>query len=101
MSWERTLEFVREATASGLRLHPQFTTNELGLHLKLADTFIFDEMPAWRAALTAAEPERSRRLRDDGMRDRLAAEFGESGRAAACSGGVLGGAAGRAGGHAR
>jgi N-acyl-D-aspartate/D-glutamate deacylase len=89
MSWERTLEFVREASAGGLRLHPQFTTNELGLHLKLADTFIFDEMRAWRAALTAPEPERSRRLRDDRVRDQLAAEFEESGRSAAFSWEVL------------
>ncbi len=89
MCWERTLDFVREASGQGLRLHPQFTTNELGLHLKLADTFVFDEMPAWRAALTAAEPERSRRLRDPAVRDRLAAEFEESGRAASFSWDVL------------
>jgi N-acyl-D-aspartate/D-glutamate deacylase len=100
MSWERTLEFVREASASGLRLHPQFTTNELGLHLKLADTFIFDEMPAWRAALTATEPERSRRLRDDRVRDQLASEFEETGRSAAFSWEVLEVEAVRDAGHA-
>src|SRR4051794_5959028 len=42
MGWQRTLEFAREAFASGVRLHPQFTTNELALHLKIADTFVFD-----------------------------------------------------------
>lgn len=84
MGWERTLAFAREAAARGVRLHPQFTTNALGLHLKLADTFIFDELPAWRAALTAPEPERSRRLRDPDVRARLAAEFeSPEGRAAA------------------
>ena len=75
MSWERTLEFVRAAAAQGARLHPQFSTNELGLHLKLADTFIFDEMAAWREALTVQEPERSRRLRDPDVRARMRAEF--------------------------
>ena len=64
MGWQRMLEFCREAFASGARLHPQFTTNRLELHLKLADTFVFDEMPAWREVLTQPEPERSRRLAD-------------------------------------
>ena len=59
MGWQRTLEFMREACARGVRMHPQFTTQRLGLHLRLADTFVFDEMPAWRAVLPAAAPERS------------------------------------------
>lgn len=86
MGWERTLDFVREASARGVRLHPQFTTNELGLHLKLGDTFIFDELPTWRGVLTLPEPERSRRLRDTAVRAQLAAEFDSpAGRAAAFS----------------
>ena len=83
MGWQETLEFVRDASARGVRLHPQFTTNELGLHLKLSDTFIFDELPTWRSVLTLAEPERSQRLRDGALRARLAAEFNSPGRAAA------------------
>jgi N-acyl-D-aspartate/D-glutamate deacylase len=75
MSWERTLEFVHAARDDGARLYPQFSTNELGLHLTLADTFVFDEMPAWCAALTLPEPERSRRLRDRETRARMRAEF--------------------------
>jgi len=75
MSWERTLTFAQEAFAEGIRLHPQFTTNELGLHLRLADTFVFDEMPTWRDALTRAEPERSTKFRDPAVRARLRAEF--------------------------
>ena len=75
MSWERTLEFAHDCFAEGIRVHPQFATNALGLHLKLADTFVFDEMPAWRDALTVPEPERSRRLRDPGRRARMRAEF--------------------------
>jgi N-acyl-D-aspartate/D-glutamate deacylase len=90
MSWERTLEFARQANAEGARLHPQFSTNELGLHLKLADTFIFDEMPGWRAVLTLPEPERSRRLRDPELRTRLASEFDSvAGRTAAFTWDVL------------
>jgi N-acyl-D-aspartate/D-glutamate deacylase len=75
MSWERTLDFARAAFAQGARLHPQFSTNELGLHLKLADTFVFDEMPTWRQALTLPEPERSARLRSPEVRARLRAEW--------------------------
>jgi N-acyl-D-aspartate/D-glutamate deacylase len=79
MSWERTLAFVHEATAQGIRVHPQFSTNELALHLKLADTFVFDEMPEWRRVLTLPEPERSRALRDPAVRQRLGAQFDDLG----------------------
>jgi N-acyl-D-aspartate/D-glutamate deacylase len=90
MGWERTLEFARTAAASGVRLHPQFTTNELALHLKLSDTFVFDEMPAWREALTAPERERARLLRDPAQRARLTTEFDTpGGRSAAFSWDVL------------
>jgi N-acyl-D-aspartate/D-glutamate deacylase len=89
MCWERSLAFAREAFAAGTRLHPMFSTNELGLHLRLVDTFIFDEMPAWRAALTETEPERSRRLRDPDLRARMAAEFEAPGRGAAFTWDVL------------
>lgn len=86
MCWERTLEFAREAFAAGVRLHPQFSTNELGAHLKLADTFLFDEMPTWRTTLTTPEPERSQRLRDPDVRRRLSAEFDDQGSRAAAFG---------------
>ena len=86
MGWDRTLQFAKEASAQGVRLHPQFTTNELGLHLKLSDTFIFDELPTWRSVLTLPEPERSQRLRDPAVRAKLSAEFDSpEGRAAAFS----------------
>ncbi len=75
MGWEATMKFCREAFAQGVRLHPQFATNKLELHLKLSDTFVFDEMPSWREVLTAAEPERSRRLRDPQWRARMRAEW--------------------------
>lgn len=74
MGWQNALEFCRESFAQGIRLHPQFTTNKLELHLKLADTFVFDEMPVWREVLTTPEPERSKRLADRSMRSSHAAK---------------------------
>jgi N-acyl-D-aspartate/D-glutamate deacylase len=82
MCWQATLDFVREAWAEGMRLHPQFATNALGLHLCLADTFVFDEMPGWRAVLTRREPDRSRQLSDPAVRAALQAEWDDpTGRA--------------------
>jgi N-acyl-D-aspartate/D-glutamate deacylase len=82
MGWQRTLDFANEAFARGARLHPMFSTNRLSAHLKLLDTFLFDEMPAWREALTAPEPERSRGLRDPALRARLREALADpSGRA--------------------
>jgi N-acyl-D-aspartate/D-glutamate deacylase len=75
MGWQNALEFCRESFRQGVRMHPQFTTNKLELHLKLADTFVFDEMPVWREVLTTAEPERARRLADPGWRAKLQAEW--------------------------
>jgi N-acyl-D-aspartate/D-glutamate deacylase len=90
LGWQRLLEFVHECTAEGIRVHPQFTTNKLELHLKLADTFAFDEMPVWREVLTQPEPERSRRLRDPVWRGKLRAEWDDpSGRAVAFEMGEL------------
>jgi N-acyl-D-aspartate/D-glutamate deacylase len=75
MGWQETLAFANEAFSEGVRLHPQFTTNRLELHLKLADTFVFDEMPAWRDCLTLPEPERSQQLRDPALRARLRSQW--------------------------
>ncbi len=75
MAWERSLDFVREARAQGVRLHPQFTTQRLGLHLRLLDTFVFDEMLTWRESLTLPLGERLRALRDPDRRGRMRAEY--------------------------
>jgi N-acyl-D-aspartate/D-glutamate deacylase len=84
MGWQNALEFCRESFRQGVRLHPQFTTNKLELHLKLADTFVFDEMPVWREVLTSADPERSKRLADPAWRARMQAEWDDdAGRAVA------------------
>jgi len=77
-SWSKSLAFCREANAKGARLHPQFGTNRGGLHVKLSDTFVFDDMPQWREVLCLAEPARSERLRDPATRDRLEQEFASS-----------------------
>lgn len=75
MGWQTTLEFCNEAFAEGIRLHPMFTTNRLELHLRLDDTFVFDEMPEWRRVLTLPGDERLRSLRDPAVRERLGREF--------------------------
>ena len=82
MGWQETLAFANEAFSEGIRLHPQFTTNRLELHLKLADTFVFDEMPAWRESLTLPEPERSQQLRDPARRALLRREWETPGKRA-------------------
>ena len=79
MAWQRTLEFAREAAARGARVHPQFATQKLGLHIRLCDTFVFDELPTWRAVLTAPQAERLRRLRDPDVRARMRAEVEDEG----------------------
>lgn len=84
MGWQETLHFCEEATQRGVRIHPQFTTNQLELHVKLADTFVFDEMPQWRSVLTQPDAERKRQLADPATRKRLRDEFdGPEARSAA------------------
>ncbi len=80
MNPQKVIEFVREATAKGARLHPQFATNRGGLHLKLEDTFMFDDMPAWREVLCLPEPARSETLAKADVRQRLAAMYPGEGR---------------------
>jgi N-acyl-D-aspartate/D-glutamate deacylase len=75
MGWQTTLDFVHEAFRDGVRLHPMFATNKLGAHLTLADTFLFDELPSFRDTLVLPEPERSRRLRDPALRERMRHEM--------------------------
>jgi N-acyl-D-aspartate/D-glutamate deacylase len=81
-SWSRSLEWCREENAKGARLHPQFATNRGGLHIKLSDTFVFDDMLTWREVLCLSEPARSEKLRDPATRAVLEAEFNsDSGKA--------------------
>ena len=74
-SWSKSLQWCKEQNEKGGRFHPQFATNRGGIHVKLSDTFVFDDMKKWREVLCLAEPERSERLRDPATRAELAVEF--------------------------
>jgi N-acyl-D-aspartate/D-glutamate deacylase len=69
--WRRSVAFAHEAAAQGLAVHPMFATNRLGAWFALASTFLLDELPAWREALTLPIPERCARLRDRAAREAL------------------------------
>jgi N-acyl-D-aspartate/D-glutamate deacylase len=75
--WSRSLEFARDAAGEGLAIHPMFASNRQGAHFSLDTTFLFDEMPSFRDTLTLPEPERSSRLRDPALRDRMRAEIAD------------------------
>ena len=71
MGWKDTLDFVSEMAEQGVRLHPMCSVNKLEAHLRLQDTFIFDESPLWREVLCMPEPDRMEALRDPAMREKL------------------------------
>ncbi len=73
--WSKTLAFMDEARAAGLRLHPQFMTNRGGFNLKLSDTFVFDNLRSWRETLCLEGEARLSALGDPAVRDRLRAEW--------------------------
>jgi N-acyl-D-aspartate/D-glutamate deacylase len=82
MGWQTTLEFVSEMAEQGIRLHPMCSVNKLEAHMRLHDTFIFDESPLWRETLCLSDPERMNALRDPALRERLrAANEDSTGRA--------------------
>jgi hypothetical protein len=56
-----------------------FATNKIGAHLQLSTTFLFDELPSFREALTRSSPEREQRLRDPEVRARMRREIAEPG----------------------
>ncbi len=82
MGWQNTIDFVREAREQGVRLHPQFSTQKLSLHLRLDDTFVFDEMPAWRNALVMSTADACEKLRDPAHRDLMRHEMATISRTA-------------------
>jgi N-acyl-D-aspartate/D-glutamate deacylase len=78
--WRRGLEFAEEAERAGARIFPQSATQQLQVFFALHDTFLFDEMPAFRAALTASDP--GAQLRDPAVRDAMRTQWADtSGRA--------------------
>jgi N-acyl-D-aspartate/D-glutamate deacylase len=70
--WERGLEFVDVAHARGLRVHPQSSLQQMQVFFALHDTFLFDEMEAFREVLTAGD-KREALLADPAVRERLRA----------------------------
>jgi N-acyl-D-aspartate/D-glutamate deacylase len=76
--WRRSVEFAHEAAEQGLALHPMFASNRLGAYFALASTFLLDELPAWREALTLPIPQRCARLRDRAVREALRADLGRA-----------------------
>jgi N-acyl-D-aspartate/D-glutamate deacylase len=73
MGWQSTLEFVSEMAEQGVRLHPMCSVNKLEAHMRLQDTFLFDESVLWRDTLCLPEPDRMNALRDPAMREKLRA----------------------------
>jgi len=69
--WLESLEFARAAQAEGIPIHPMFPTNKLGAHFALDSTFVFDEFPSFRRALTLPPGERERALRDPAVREQM------------------------------
>jgi N-acyl-D-aspartate/D-glutamate deacylase len=69
--WRRGLEFAASAAGQGYRIHPQSSLQQMQVFFALHDTFLFDEMPAFRAVLTA--PDRTTRLADPVVREELRA----------------------------
>jgi N-acyl-D-aspartate/D-glutamate deacylase len=73
--WKRSVEFAHEAAAQGLSVHPMFAANQLGAYFALGSTFLFDELPGFRATLTLPPAERQARLRDPALRAVLRQEL--------------------------
>jgi N-acyl-D-aspartate/D-glutamate deacylase len=75
--WRRSLDFAAEMDSRGLRVLPMFAANRQGAHFSLDTTFLFDEYPSLRETLTLPEPERSARLRDPSVRERVAGDLSD------------------------
>jgi N-acyl-D-aspartate/D-glutamate deacylase len=77
-AWRAGIEFAEEAQRAGARIYPQSATQQLQVFFALADTFLFDEMPAFRDTLTLPAPERAARLRDAEVRDAMRAQWADT-----------------------
>src|SRR5579864_704413 len=74
--WRKGLEFASSAAGDGYRIHPQSSLQQMQVFFALHDTFLFDEMPSFRAVLTA--PDRLAQLADPSVRARLRAALAET-----------------------
>ncbi|HXY90841.1 MAG TPA: amidohydrolase family protein [Acidimicrobiia bacterium] len=76
--WRATIEFAEAAERAGARVYPQSATQQLQVFFALADTFLFDEMPAFRDTLTLPAGEREQRLFDANLRDKMRAQWADT-----------------------
>jgi hypothetical protein len=72
------IEFAEEAQRAGARIYPQSATQQLQVFFALSDTFLFDEMPAFRDSLTLPPPDRAQRLRHASVRDEMRAQWADT-----------------------
>jgi N-acyl-D-aspartate/D-glutamate deacylase len=76
--WRAGLDFAEVAAAQGVRIHPQSATQQLQVFFALDDTFLFDEMPAFRDTLTLPPGEREQRLFDMRVRDDMRKQWADT-----------------------
>ena len=77
-AWRPGIEFAESAQRAGARVYPQSATQQLQVFFALDDTFLFDEMPAFRDTLTLPPAERRARLLDPGVRDAMRAQWDDT-----------------------
>jgi N-acyl-D-aspartate/D-glutamate deacylase len=69
--WAHNLDTAEEANREGLRILPMLRANPQDFFFCLADTFIFDDVPALRDALVLDGERREAALRDPARRDAM------------------------------
>jgi len=67
--WQPNLAAAEQAQREGLRILPMLRANPQDLYFRLADTFVFDDVPAMRAALVLPHADRCAALADPATRD--------------------------------
>ncbi len=77
-AWRAGIEFAEAAQRAGARVYPQSATQQLQVFFALADTFLFDEMPAFRDTLTLPATERAQRLVQPSVRDDMRAQWSDT-----------------------
>jgi N-acyl-D-aspartate/D-glutamate deacylase len=77
-AWRSGIEFAEAAQRAGARVYPQSATQQLQVFFALADTFLFDEMPAFRDTLTLPAAARAQHLTDPTVRDQMRAQWADT-----------------------
>jgi N-acyl-D-aspartate/D-glutamate deacylase len=77
-AWRAGLEFAEEAAQQGVHIYPQAATQQLQVFFALGDTFLFDEMPAFRDTLTLPPEEREQKLFDARVRDAMRRQWADT-----------------------